>query len=213
MPFCRKCLIILFCGLSAYVAAPHPQESIAARAADNNDEKFSVAPAASYQSHQKIAGVTIAAVVYETDKATRTAFGKLNPNKHGVLPVLVVMENNSGQTLNLESLRVEYVRPDRRRIEATPAREIPYLHGPQRPNIQTSPLPRRGRKNPLDIWEIPGRAFAARMLPQGESASGFFYFQTAHSHGAKAYITRIFEAPTGKELFYFEIPLEKAPER
>jgi hypothetical protein len=64
------------------------------------------------------------------------------------------------------------------------------------------------RKNPFDAWEIEGRAFAAKMLPAGESASGFFYFQTGMQRGAKLYLTGIAEADTGRELFYFEVPLE-----
>ena len=42
----------------------------------------------------------------------------------------------------------------------------------------------------------------------GQSANGFFYFQTAHRQGARLYLTGIREAATGKELFYFEIPLD-----
>jgi hypothetical protein len=63
------------------------------------------------------------------------------------------------------------------------------------------------KKNPLDAWEIEGRAFAAKMLPPGQSASGFFYFRTGLQHGATIYLNGLTEAATGKELFYFEIPL------
>ena len=47
------------------------------------------------------------------------------------------------------------------------------------------------------------------MLPPGEQANGFFYFQTSHRRGAKIYLTGIREANSGKELFYFEIPLSE----
>jgi hypothetical protein len=67
----------------------------------------------------------------------------------------------------------------------------------------------RKKKNPLSAWEIEGRAFLARMIPGGESASGFFYFQTAHRPGSSLYLSGIRVASTGKELFYFEIPLER----
>jgi hypothetical protein len=46
------------------------------------------------------------------------------------------------------------------------------------------------------------------MLPPGDSAYGFFYFQTGHSRGTSLYISGIREAQSGKELFYFEIPLD-----
>jgi hypothetical protein len=44
------------------------------------------------------------------------------------------------------------------------------------------------------------------MLPPGESANGFFYFQAIHEPGAMLYITGIRNAATGQELFYFEVP-------
>jgi len=47
------------------------------------------------------------------------------------------------------------------------------------------------------------------MLPPGELASGFFYFQTPHRPGGVLYITGIREASTRRELFYFEIPFER----
>jgi hypothetical protein len=65
------------------------------------------------------------------------------------------------------------------------------------------------KKNPLDAWEIEGRAFAARMLPPNESASGFFYFRAFYRSGSILFLQGVREASTGRELFYFEIPLDK----
>jgi hypothetical protein len=61
---------------------------------------------------------------------------------------------------------------------------------------------------PLDTWEIEGRAFPAKMLPAGESVFGFFYFQTQNIPGSKIYLTEINDAQTGKDYFYFEVPFE-----
>ncbi|MCW5978665.1 MAG: hypothetical protein KIT09_11335 [Bryobacteraceae bacterium] len=186
--------------------------SIATAYGADKDGSFQVKPAASYASNATISSLTIGAEVYNTQQEVKSAFGKLDPNKHGVLPVLVVMQNDSSQTLRLQDMRVEYIRPDGRSVIATPAADVPYLHGPAKPRTAppTYPIPGLGgrRKNPLDVWEIGGRAFSARMLPAGEAANGFFYFQTADHRGAKLYITGISEAATGQELFYFEIPLD-----
>jgi hypothetical protein len=65
-----------------------------------------------------------------------------------------------------------------------------------------------GSKNPLAEWEVEGRAFAAKMIPPGQAASGFVYFQAPlNSDAASVYISGLENAVTGKELFYFEIPL------
>lgn len=198
MPSIRKRLFLLLSIAAAYGAAKdHP--------------KFKADPAASYPTRQTVSNLTVAAVAYYTDEQTETAFGKVNPNKYGILPVLVVMQNDGKQVLRLDSMRVEYIRADRTSIEATPSQQVPYTIGPNRPSMTPSPIPgiKRKKKSPLNIWEIDGRAFAARMLPPGESASGFFYFQVAHRPGAKVYLKGIREAASGKELFYFEIPLEE----
>ena len=183
----------------------------AALAADKDAPQFRAGPAAGYPSHQTNAKVTIGVEPYSSGEKVRSAFGKLDPYQHGILPVLLVIQNDSAKTLRLERMKVEYIGPNRDRIEATPARDVRYLNGPNRPGVVVGPTgaPKIGKqkKNPLDVWEIEGRAFAARMLPPGQGASGFYYFQTGLQRGATFYITGISEADTGDELFYFEIPL------
>jgi len=97
-------------------------------------------------------------------------------------------------------------------VEATPSAEVKYLNGPRRPDLIPGPAgtPKvaKLKRNPLNVWEIEGRAFAAKMLPAGQTASGFFYFQTGLQRGATLYLSGLAEATTNKELFYYEIPLE-----
>jgi hypothetical protein len=180
------------------------------RAADK-ETPFRAQPAASYPNHQINQNLTVGVDAFSSPAKTQTAFGKLNPNEHGILPVLVVIQNDSSKAVRLDRMKLEYVGPARDRVEATPAREVRFLKGPDRPGVVTgptgSPKIARRKKNPLEAWEIEGRAFSARMLPPGQSASGFFYFQTGLRPGATLYLTGIAEADTGKELFYFEVPL------
>jgi hypothetical protein len=181
-------------------------------AADTNKDagKFSPGPASSYPAKQTNNHVTVAVVAYDTEELTHTAFGKLNPNQYGVLPVLVIIQNDTDQALKLDHLETEYTGIDGRHLEATPAGEVQTLGGTERPNVPTaSPIPiRRKHKNPLDVWEIDGRSFSAKLLPPHESVNGFFYFQTTHRPGSKFYLTGIKVAATGQDVFYFEIPME-----
>src|SRR6476469_1204924 len=176
---------------------------------DKDKNKFSPGPASSFATKQTNNEVTIAAVAYDTEALASTAFGKVNPYQHGVLPVLVVIQNDSKQTIKLDRMQAQYIDSDREKIDATPSRDVPYLRAPKRPNMNGTPLPGLGgkNKNPLATWEIDGRAFAAKILPPGESAHGFLYFQTGHRRGAQLYVTGLEEAATQKQLFYFEIPL------
>jgi len=181
-----------------------------ASAQKKDEGRFAPGPASSFPSRQTNDNVTVAAVAYDSDELTHTAFGKLNPNQYGVLPVLVIIQNDTGQAIRLDNLTVEFIDAANRSVEATPASEVQYLGaGPQRPSPKTSPLPSLIKhKNPLSAWEIEGRAFAAKILPPHESANGFFYFQARILPGAKFYLTGIQQAGSGKDVFYYEIPLE-----
>jgi hypothetical protein len=182
-----------------------------ALAADKDKQKLEIHPAASYPHHMASQGVTIAAVPYETEEQAKTAFGKNNPNAQGVLPILVVMENESPNTIRLERIRLEYVAQGGVRIENTPAQEVRFLHGAKEPRM--TPGPTVGgvhvsrNKNPLAEWEIEGRAFSAKMIPPHDKASGFFYFQTGSRGGASLLVSGMRDAKSGEELFFFEIPL------
>jgi hypothetical protein len=185
--------------------------SIAAAFAADKETPFRAAPAGKLAYHQKNDQVTVGVEPYDQGDKIKTAFGKLDPYHAGILPVLVVIQNDSNQTLRLESMRIEYVPPQGGKVAATPASDVKYLRGPNRPAAVTGPMGQvkivGKKKNPLDVWEIEGRAFSAKMLAPGQSASGFFYFQTGFQRGATIYLNGISEAGTGKELFFFEIPM------
>jgi hypothetical protein len=189
--------------------------SIAVAAGDDKDKsRFAPGPASSYPGHQTLDKITIAAVPFVTEEQAKQAFGKVNPYKHDVLPVLVILENGTGKALRL-GLQAEFVGPDGKHLEATPAGDVVYLGtAPKRPVIAGTgaPLPipiKRNKKGPLNTWEIEGRAFNAKLLPEGGSVYGFFYFQTQNRPGARLYLTGIQDAASGKDYFYFEVPLDK----
>jgi hypothetical protein len=191
--------IALFAGLAVSNAA-------------DKEPHFAPGAAASYPTRQTSDRVTIAAIPYVSAEQTHAAFGKLDPNRYGILPLLIVIQNDGKQTLRFDSMRVEYVSSDHRHVDATPAKDVPYLSGAREPHIENGPIPGAGThvkkvKNPLANGEIGIRAFSAPVLPPGDQASGFFYFQTGYRLGAKIYITGVKESATGKELLYFEIPL------
>ena len=175
------------------------------------DGKFSPGTASSYAAKQTNNNVTVAVAAYDSEELAHSAFGKVNPNQYGVLPVLVIIQNDTAQALRLDGIETEYTGADGRHVEAPPASAVVYLGAaPKRPSTSPSPFPpiMKKNKNPMNTWEIEGRGFSAKMLPAHESASGFFYFQTRHLPGGKLYLTGIKEAGTGRDILYFEIPLE-----
>jgi hypothetical protein len=184
--------------------------SITAALAADKQQAFHAPAAAAMAHRQTVAKVTVGAETYVAGDKVREAFGKLVPYDYDVLPVLVVIQNDSTESIRLDGMNAEYVGPHGSRVTATPSAEVRYARAPRRPNMGSpSPIPIPiKKKNPLDAWEIEGRALAAQMVAPGMTASGFLYFQTKTEDGATIYLSGLTEARTGKELFYFEIPLE-----
>jgi hypothetical protein len=179
---------------------------------DKDHTKFEPLPVAEYPNHQTENGVTVAALPYETKEQAEPAFGKLNPYEYGVLPVLVVIRNGGKTAIRADRIKVQYMWPDRSKIDATPARDVKYIGAKAPSGRVPTPLPMglphsNKSKQPLAEWEIEGRAFAAEMIPPGESASGFFYFQTGHRTGSTLFVSGLKDATNGQELIYFELPL------
>src|ERR1041385_8661673 len=106
----------------------------AAFAADKESVKFEARPAAEYKARQTNAKVTIGTQVFVSDDDARVPFGKTNPYKYGILPVLVVIQNDGPQAISLEGIKVEYVTADRSRIFATPAKDVRFVNSGDKPN-------------------------------------------------------------------------------
>lgn len=180
--------------------------------AENEKTRFDAKAASTYPHKQTSEKVTIAAEPFETDEQAAQAFGKVNPWRYGVLPVLVVIQNDSPDALRVDQMRLIYTLPDRTKVESTPAGDIRFIHGTKAPKPLPGPTGGlklgKAPKNPLAEWEIEGRAFAAKMIPPGQSASGFIYFQVPESsQAATVTVDGLVNPVTNKELYYFEIPM------
>ena len=186
--------------------------SITTAAAADKDKRFLPGPASSYPVHQTFDKITIAAVPYVTDDQAASAFGKANPNKYGILPILVVLQNDTGKALRLD-LTAEFIDPRNGHLGAMPPGDVVLFDGSRKdswkvPRASPLPIPRKPRSGPLHVQEIEGRAFNTHLVPAGDSAHGFFYFETPNVPGSKLYLTGIKDAASGKDYFYFEVPFE-----
>jgi hypothetical protein len=178
-------------------------------AARTSNKDFRPGAAADY-AHQTGENVTVGAKPFNTEELTAEAFGKKTDLlRYGVLPVLVVIENKRDKALDLRDLEVNLVASDGRHASAVNPEDIPFLgrHNKRPPPVQTPlPLPKKG--NPLNSPQIVTRAFSAKMLPPGDSANGFFYFEARSEHGDKIYLNGLRDARSGQDILYFEFPLE-----
>lgn len=178
--------------------------------AASNEKEFRAGPASDY-AHQSADKITIGAKPYDTEELTAVAFGKKTDLlKYGVLPVLVVIENKREKALDLRDVEVHLVASDGRQANAVNPEDLQFLgrRGNRPPPVQPPiPLPKRG--NPLNAPSIVMRAFSARMLPPGDSASGFFYFEARSEPGDKLYLNGLRDARSGQDILYFEFPLQQ----
>ncbi len=187
--------------------------SITAAWAVDKKGGFAPAPADSYPGHVTADKITIAAKPYNTAELAATAFGKVKPHERGILPVLVVIRNNTGKALRLD-LKTEFVTADGQHLEAISPDDVIRYQGIQRRPGTKSSAPRipginsGAPKGPLNTPEIEGRAFLVKLLPPGESANGFFYFEASELKGAQLYLTGIKDAASNQSYFYYELPLD-----
>jgi hypothetical protein len=186
--------------------------SIAVAAAADK-ARFAPKPASSYPGHQTMNNITIAAVPYISEEQAKSAFDKKNPYKYGILPILVVIKNDTGKALRLH-LETELVDVQNHRLDPMPPRDVVLFDGALNKNysipqpLSPIPLPPRHKGGPLDTWEIEGRAFTAKLVPEDESVSGFVYFNSALRPDSHLYVNGIADAASGKDFFYFEVPFE-----
>lgn len=174
------------------------------------DAQFRALAANDY-AHQTSDKVTIGAKAFDNEDLTAEAFGKKTDLlKYGILPVLVVIENKRSNALDLRDLEVNLVAADGRHVANVAPEDFWNLGKPtKRPSaVPRPPIPLPSKKNPLSSPILVQRAFAAKMLPPGDSASGFFYFEANPEAGDKIYVNGMREARSGDEILYFEFGID-----
>lgn len=176
-------------------------------------------PANTYAAHDSHEGVAIAAEPYDKPEKSKAVFGKHDPLKIGILPVFLVITNNTQDAVRLDDLQVQFISGDRRRAEAIPAMDVSLRLKGRRPPPQIDasrkplPIPRLPqRRDPGAIPEIVDREFLLKMVPPGDTVGGFFFFPLGLERnplsGARLYLPGITWARTGRPLLFFEISFD-----
>ncbi len=182
--------------------------------AAQTSEGWKPGPASSYAARQTVEKITIAVEPYRDRERIRQSLGKFDPSRYGILPMLVVISNDSDRALQLDRMRVQWITADRQKIEPIEAQDVTRTGLSGRVDIgpSQSPYPfprRRGRQK--EYPEVGEREFVAPAVMAASRVYGFFYFRIGKGPdrlaGSHLYITGIRDATTGRDLLYFEIPL------
>ena len=154
------------------------------------------------------------------DAADKTSIFKVKYKDIGFLPVRLIISNDGGKPLMLDNLKVEYI--TRRRDKIEPATKDDIYRRISHPEKVTQQPPVRlpipgPRKPPAAVnrdalEEVGSAMFITVPVMPHSTNSGFLFFDVAGiehpESGAHLYLSGI-KAGT-QELFYFDIPLEKA---
>lgn len=182
---------------------------------------FRPQPARSYPARDAHEGLVVAADPFDQADKSSAAFGKQDFRRAGILPVLVVMANETGRTVRLDRLSVQLITRDRQKIEPTPSEEVMRrLRGSKSTSLPgdrtPSPIPRIPRRSSSKDsgLEVQIHEFNMRMLLANSNASGFFYFNVGQGRdwvaGSKVYLTGLYWADDSKPLMFFEVNLDDA---
>jgi hypothetical protein len=197
---------LLLCGVAALAAKTFQMPRI------YNANTY---PARDNHSQEK---VTIAADPYDTED--KQQIFSVDFREHDVLPVLLIITNDSDTTVTLTDMQIEMMTA--RRVKLTPAslqdvvRRIQKpVKRPDSPRVSPIPLPRRKPKPGVSqdtMDELDQSMFHAKAIEPHTTRGGFIYFNVEGISnplaGAELTVNSL-TTSEGKELFFFEIAMEK----
>ncbi|MGP8174879.1 MAG: hypothetical protein ACLP7O_10070 [Terracidiphilus sp.] len=162
--------------------------------------------------------VAIAAEPYDTRE--KEAIFRVDYLSHGVMPVRLIVTNNSNRPISLRDARILFVTAAGDRIQAAEPEDVERLMtrkereggkipmpGPI-PNIKLKPKASdKEIEQDFDTFE-----YQALVVEPHTTRAGFLFYDVSDlGHplkGAKLHLHKLRDAD-GKELFYFEIPFDK----
>lgn len=139
--------------------------------------------------------------------------------KAGLLPIYVIFSNDGDKTINLMKMKVTLVTKNRTKIEPTTPddiyRKIAQTRRPDAQGVQLPiPLPKRNRRSVSTAAEVEveNSGMLAKAIEPKSTHAGFMVFDVTGIEnplaGARLEITGLTDED-GKQLFFFEIPMEK----
>ncbi|HEY9125603.1 MAG TPA: hypothetical protein VIM62_00670 [Acidobacteriaceae bacterium] len=213
MPDCRTrtfaaSLILSLVGLTltpALLAATHAPPAV---------QPATDFPAVEVHADEKLA---IAVEPYETKE--KAELFRVDYLAHGVMPVRLIVTNNSDKPVSLRDARILFVTQQGDRIQAAEPEDVERLmtlkekEGTKIPIAGPLSIHRKPKASDKDIEaDFDTFEFSALVIEPHTTHAGFLFYDvsglTHPLQGALMNLHTIKDA-SGKELFYFEIPFEK----
>ncbi len=179
-----------------------------------------VQPATDFAAVEVHADEKLAIAAEPYDSLEKMALFRVDYISHGVLPVRLIVTNNSDQPISLRDARIMYVTALGDRIPAAEPEDVERLMTSKEKAGTKIPLP-----GPLPSIHLKPKAsdkqieedfdtfeFQALVVEPRTTRAGFLFYDinglSRPLKGAILNLRKIKDA-NGKELFYFEIPFDK----
>ncbi|HLJ26143.1 MAG TPA: hypothetical protein VKY85_05495 [Candidatus Angelobacter sp.] len=185
---------------------------------------FAPPPAAhakTYPAHESHDDEKVSVAIDPFDMPDKAKIFRINYQERGFLPIRLIISNDSDDYLMLTDLKIEYITVKRDRIEPATTddiyrRVVRLKRNPSSPRVPMPiPLPRDRSPVTKDAREAVDELDQAQFVPNPvdphSMRTGFLFFDITGldtpEAGAHLYLTGFKMGK--KELFYFDIPLEK----
>jgi hypothetical protein len=174
-----------------------------------------VQPALSYAAHDHHRAENVTVGIEPYDTPVKAKIFVVNYREHGLLPVLLVITNDSEQPVELSNMKAQLVTANRVKLSPATTDDIYRRITHVRPRGTSFPLPlpkTKGGVNTKEYNEIDGALFRAKAVEPRASQAGFLFFDISDVPdplvGASFYLTGVRDS-AGNELMYFEVSLDK----
>jgi hypothetical protein len=162
--------------------------------------------------------VSIAAEPYDTRE--KTAIFRVDYLSHGVMPIRLIVTNNSDRPINLREARVLFYTAEGEKIQAAEPEDVERLMTRRERESTKIPMP-----TPLPPIKLKPKAsnkeieqdfnqfeYGALVVEPHTTRAGFLFYDVSQLDNplvhAKLHLHKLRDAD-GNELFYFEIPFDK----
>ncbi len=179
-----------------------------------------VTHAKTYPAHETHDDEGVSIAIDPFDMPDKTAGFKVKYKDNDILPVRLIISNDGDKTVMLDDLQVQYITVSRDKLEPLSTQDMyrrlartGYVPGKKPPVPLPIPLPKKNKAavSKEAIAEIDSMQFSTVPVTAHSTNGGFLFFDISGIEtpeaGAHVYISGI--KVNGKQLFYFDIPLEK----
>lgn len=179
-----------------------------------------VQSADNYAAHENHPSENVMIAVEPFDTKEKASIFRIDYLSHGIMPVRLIVTNNSERPISLKEARILYVTPSGERIQAAEPEDVLRVMS-QRERMgghipMPGPLPPIKLKAKGSLQDIQkdfdSLEYSAVVVEAHSTRGGFLFYDVSQLsnplRGSKLLLRNLRDTD-GHELFYFEIPFDK----